>query len=300
MPSPPPVAIAGAGRVGSALGLLLRERGVPVVAIAGRNPERTAAAAKFIGDATRPVVYSQLPSHAARILIAVPDDAIETVAGLLAEAGMRSGCVIHTSGARGPEALEALATRGVSLAAMHPLQTVTSPQQGLSALPGSAFGISGSGPARAGTALAWAFEMVTLLEGNPLIIAPTMRPLYHAAAVLASNYIAALIDSAVILMGAAGIAPEQALRALAPLIRASAENSLEAGPSAALTGPIARGDARTVLAHLQALAEAPETIRELYRRAGLHAAEMAEQKGSSRGDIKDLLREGMGNEVKRK
>ena len=288
--SPPsaPVAIAGAGRMGAALGLLLRERGTPVVAIAGRDPGRTAEAAKFIGGAVRPVPYAQLPAHATRILIAVPDDALESLAALLAESGMRKGVAIHTSGARGPEALAALETQGVSCAAMHPLQTVTTPRQGLSALPGSAFGISGSGKA-----LDWALEIVKLLEGQPLLIAPAMRPLYHAAAVMASNYIVALIDSAVILMGEAGVDPGDALRALAPLIRASAENTLEAGPAAALTGPIERGDTGTVLAHLQALVKSPETVRELYRRAGLHAAEMAQRKGSNRGKLKFLLHEGM-------
>jgi predicted short-subunit dehydrogenase-like oxidoreductase (DUF2520 family) len=290
-----PVAIAGAGRMGTALGLLLRERGVPVMAIAGRDPERTAAAAKFIGGATQPVTISRLAAHASQILIAVPDDALEAVSAVLAEAGAgKIKAAIHTSGARGPDALTALGSVGVSCAAMHPLQTVNTPQQGLSALPGSAFGISGDGKA-----LEWALEIVALLEGKPLMIAPAMRPLYHAAAVMASNYIVALIDSAVILMGEAGVEPQQALRALAPLIRASVENSLEAGTAAALTGPIERGDAGTVLAHLQALARAPETVRELYRRAGLHAAELAERprhgkERSGRGEIKLVLREGSG------
>jgi predicted short-subunit dehydrogenase-like oxidoreductase (DUF2520 family) len=281
--------------MGAALGLLLRERGVPVVAIAGRDPERTAAAAKFIGGATRAVRFAQLPTHADRILIAVPDDALESIAALLAEAGMpHTGLAIHTSGARGPEALRAIENLGVSCAAMHPLQTVTTPQQGLSALPGSSFGISGSGQASSDKAVAWALEIVALLEGKPLMIDAALRPIYHAAAVMASNYIVALIDSAVILMGEAGVEPEQALRALAPLIRASTENTLEAGPAHALTGPIQRGDAGTVLAHLQALANVPEAVRELYRRAGLHAAEIAERKGSHRGEIKLVLREGTG------
>ncbi|HEY4363439.1 MAG TPA: Rossmann-like and DUF2520 domain-containing protein [Bryobacteraceae bacterium] len=290
-----PVAIAGAGRLGPALGLLLRERGVPIAAIAGRNPERAAQAARFIGGGAKPVPLSELPSYAARILIAVPDDAIEPVATLLADAGISPGSfAIHTSGARGPEALARLEDRGVSCAAMHPLQTVTTPQQGLSSLPGSSYGISGSGKALSDGALGWALEIVALIEGKPLMIDAAMRPLYHAAAVMASNYIVALIDSAVILMGEAGVEPEEALRALAPLIRASAENTLEAGPTHALTGPIQRGDSGTVLAHLQALAGVPQAVRELYRRAGLHAAEIAERKGPRRGEIKLVLREGTG------
>lgn len=283
------VAIAGAGRMGTALGLLLRERGVPLVAIAGRDPGRTAAAAKFIGGMVQPVTHSQLPGLASRILITVPDDALQPIAATLAEAGMRSGCVIHTSGASGPEALAALESQGVSVAALHPLQTVNTPQQGLSALPGSSFGISGTGPARQ-----WALELVKLLEGKALSIAPGKRPLYHAAAVMASNYIVAMIDSAVILMGEAGIDSANALCALGPLIRASTENALEAGPTAALTGPIERGDSGTVLAHLHALADAPEGVRELYRRAGLQAAEIASRKGEHRGEIEFLLREGKG------
>ena len=289
-PSTAPVAIAGAGRMGPALGLLLRERGVPIAAIAARNPEHAAAAARFIGEGTRAVRYSELPSYGERILIAVPDDAIESISALLVEGGIGANSLaIHTSGARGPEALSALQALGVSCAAMHPLQTVTTSRQGLSALPGSSFGISGSGEATA-----WALEIVAMLEGKPLMIDGALRPLYHAAAVMASNYIVALIDSAVILMGEAGVEPEEALRALAPLIRASAENTLEAGPTGALTGPIQRGDSGTVLAHLQALANVPQAVRELYRRAGLHAAEIAERKGSQRSEIKLVLREGTG------
>jgi predicted short-subunit dehydrogenase-like oxidoreductase (DUF2520 family) len=136
--------------------------------------------------------------------------------------------------------------------------------------------------------------MVVLLEGKPLLIAAGKRPLYHAAAVMASNYVVALIDSAVILMEEAGVEPELALRALGPLLRASTENTLEAGPASALTGPIHRGDVGTVMAHLEALAEVPEAVRELYRRAGLHTAELAERKGAQRSEIKIALRKGTG------
>ena len=73
--------------------------------------------------------------------------------------------------------------------------------------------------------------------------------LYHAAAVMASNYIGALIHASVTTLEAVGITRSAALTALSPLAKTSLENSLRLGPVEALTGPIERGDSATVLAH---------------------------------------------------
>jgi predicted short-subunit dehydrogenase-like oxidoreductase (DUF2520 family) len=293
-----PIGIAGAGRIGQALGRLLHDRGEPVATVAGRDLHRTAAAAAFIG--AQPVAYSELPQRCARILIAVPDDALDSVVKILAES-MQHGAALHTCGTRGPEALAPLEARGVSCAAMHPLQTVTTPERGLTALPGAAFAITGSG-----AALAWALQIVALLQGEALRISPEHRPLYHAAAVMASNYLMAPIDAAVILMREAGIEQEQALRVLAPLIRASIGNALTMGPVQALTGPVERGDIGTVAAHLRALSEVsasvPESVAEsvnvLYRAAGLHAIGMARRKtpGPDRQEMERLLRKETNDE----
>jgi predicted short-subunit dehydrogenase-like oxidoreductase (DUF2520 family) len=156
---------------------------------------------------------------------------------------------------------------------LHPLQTVATPDQGVRALPGSAFAVVGSGEAAA-----WAAEIVALLKGCALEIRPEQQPLYHAAAVMASNYIVALVDAAVILMGEAGIGRDTALRALAPLVTASSANVVALAPEAALTGPIERRDRETVGAHLSALEQAPRTVSELYRSAARHTVELARRK----------------------
>jgi predicted short-subunit dehydrogenase-like oxidoreductase (DUF2520 family) len=289
-----PIGIAGPGRIGQALGRLLHDRGQPIAAIAGRNSGRTASAAAFIYKDVLPVSYSELPSHATRILICVPDDALDSVAGTLAAAPQRIKAALHTCGSRGPEVLAPLEDRGASCAALHPLQTVTTPEQGLADLPGSFFGVTG-GAQGSNAAHDWALEIVRLLDGRALTIAPERRPLYHAAAVMASNYIVAMIDAAVTLMELAGSAGEEpALQALGPLVRASVANSLAVGPVQALTGPIERGDEQTVAAHLHALDNAPESVRQLYRQAGLHAVGIARRKapGIDRGNIESLLRQG--------
>lgn len=269
-----PIGIAGAGRIGQAMGRLLRERGEPVAAVASRDPAHAEAAAYFIGAGTRVASYRELPNLAARVLIAVPDDAVSGVAGLLAEAGMNQGTALHTCGTRGPEALGPLAARGVSCGAIHPLQTAATPEQGVAALPGSAFAIDGDGPAAA-----WAERIAKILDGLPLRIPAEQRPLYHAAAVAASNYVVGLIDAAVSLLGAAGIGEQDALRAIGPLVRASAENALSLGPVRALTGPIQRGDVETVALHWRAMAARPASVRELYRACALHVVGIARRRG---------------------
>lgn len=272
-PASTAIGIAGAGRIGQALGRLLAGRGEPVMAIASRRPEQAEAAAAFIGGGARALTYAQLAGRVSRVLIAVPDDAVTAVAATLAESGMRGGLALHTCGARGPEALAPLAAQGVSCGAVHPLQTVATPERGLAALPGAAFAIDGDGEARR-----WAERIVAALDGRPLRIAADRRPLYHAAAVMASNYVVGLIDAAVILMGEAGIDEDSALRALEPLARESVANALALGTRKALTGPIERGDRETVASHLRALAAAPESVRNLYCFAGLHVAGLARRK----------------------
>jgi predicted short-subunit dehydrogenase-like oxidoreductase (DUF2520 family) len=287
---PEPIAIAGAGRIGQALGRLLRERGESIAAVASRSPDRAARAAAFVGGAARAVTYSEIPQHAARVLIAVPDDAICNVARVLAAAGMHRGLALHSSGAHGPEALAPLAEAGVACGTLHPLQTVANPEEGVRVLPGVAFAIDG-----APDAAAWARRLAALLNGLALHVPAASRPLYHAAAVMASNYVTALMSAAVMLMKEAGVDEGAARLALEPLARTSVENALHLGPAAALTGPIARGDADTVRGHLAALGKASPVVESLYRAAGLATLEIARQRGLPEvqaGAIRDLLRKG--------
>ncbi|MBI5086184.1 MAG: NAD(P)-binding domain-containing protein [Acidobacteria bacterium] len=144
------LAIVGAGRMASALGALLSRRGIPILAVAGRSPHSTAEAARFIG-AARAVTLSELPAIAPRILIAVSDDALDSVASELAAAGLHGALVLHTCGAAGPAALAPLRAAASSTGVLHPLQTVPSAEVGVLSLPGSAFAYAGD-PAAAGWA----------------------------------------------------------------------------------------------------------------------------------------------------
>jgi len=285
-----PVAIAGAGAVAQALGRLLVDRGARVTAVGSRDRTHALQAAGFIGGGALATTYSDLPWYARHILVAVSDRAIETVAGELAAAGLDDGVAVHTCGALGPEVLAALARQDVSCGLLHPLQTVTGGEQGVRDIPGCRFAVAGDAPA-----VEWAEWVVRLAGGVPLRIREESLSAYHAAAVMAGNYIVGLLDAAVILMRNAGVDEREALDALAPLARASLENTLAAGPAKALTGPIARGDAATVRAHLRAAEKAWPGVARLYRGAGLHVLELA-RRGSSAPEaalreIRDMLLE---------
>jgi predicted short-subunit dehydrogenase-like oxidoreductase (DUF2520 family) len=255
-----PIAIVGAGAVAQALGQLLLHRGANVLALAGRSRETADRAAKFIGPTVRVVTVSELPLLVRKLLIATSDNSIEQVAQMLAEAGMSTGVALHTCGAKGPEALGPLRSRGVACGVLHPLQTIVTPEQGARDLVGVTFGVAGDHEA-----VEWAEEIVRGLDGKPLRIKADRLASYHAGAVMSSNALVAVIDAAVVLMMRAGIEEQAALTALAPIARASLDNTFRLGPRMALTGPIVRGDVSTVTAHIDAMATAPATVATLYR-----------------------------------
>lgn len=268
-----------------ALGRLMTAGGLPVVALANRSAERAQQAAAFIGagsttgKALEVIDLAALPRRASRVLIAVSDNAIDSVAQTLASAGMRVGVALHTCGARGPDALHALRETGVSCGLLHPLQTVMTPAQGVRNLPGTTFGLSGDQPA-----LDWASEIVRIVagaHGGSLRLDPDRLSYYHAGAVMASNAVIAVLDAAIDLFEAAGVDRETALRAIAPLSQTSLSNALTSGPVAALTGPVVRGDATTVEAHLRALKEADPTVADLYAAAAAHLLQLAKRRGLS-------------------
>lgn len=244
------------------------------MAVVSRTWSRAVEAAAFIGAGVKPATFAEAVRIADRALIATSDDGITVAAESLARAGMKSGVALHTCGGCGPEALAPLARRGVACGVLHPLQTIASPELGVRCLPGSTFGLTGEAKA-----IEWGRTLIECIGGRTLPIQPDRMAAYHAAAVMGSNALLAAVEAALRLMEEAGITREAALDAIAPLSRAALDNALRLGPSAALTGPIARGDAGTVGSHLQALRSAPSSVRELYKATSRCLLELARQRG---------------------
>lgn len=214
-----------------------------------------------------------VPGGTTALLLAVPDHALSTVSQELALLGQApAGCaVLHLSGALSSDVLTPLAARGYAIGSMHPLQAIADPWGGHGRLRGAAYALGGE-PA----AITTARRLVDALSGTPIVVPPILRPVYHAAACMASNYLVTLLATSVRLMSQIGIEEEEALHALLPLVRGTLDNLEELGVAAALTGPIARGDADTVRLHLARLS-AEE--RSLYCALGLETLRLARAAG---------------------
>ena len=241
------IADVGAGRVGTALAVLLGRAGHRVVAASGREASRARV------ETWLPDVPFLAPAEAARsaelVLVAVPDDAIvHTCAELAAAGGFTDGAfVAHLSGAAPLLSLGPARAAGALVLSTHPMQTVPDVESGIDRLPGAHVAVT-----------AWdepGFQVGERLAadwgGVPFRLAEDRKPLYHAAAVFCSNYLVAVEGLAEQLFRAAGL--EEPVPAFAPLAEATLANVVRVGPGAALTGPVARGDAGTVRRNLEAL-----------------------------------------------
>ena len=264
--TPPRVTILGAGRMGQGLALALVRAGATVSLVARRAHPVTPPLELFTGPRAEAVRAADI------VCLAVPDDAIAALAGeLLAEGSVRRETVVlHLSGLLDRRALAPLAPFGAACGSLHPLQAIADPAGAPERLAGAYCGIEGDERAlEAGARLAG------LLGMTPVRLTGQAKPAYHAGAVMAANYTVALAGVAERLALEAGVPPSTAARLYLPLVRGAAAN-LELGPAAALTGPIRRGDTRTIAAHLLAL-QGPD--RELYRRLGLEALRLARAAG---------------------
>jgi len=220
------------------------------------------------------------------VFLSIPDlDLHEVSTALAAQGQAPAGCVaFHLSGALGTDPLSPLHAQGYGVGTLHPLQSLADPVMGARQLRGIHFAISGD-PA----ALAAARRIVHYLGGSSVMVPLSRRPMYHAAAVFASNYLAGLIAAAGRLMAQAGVPEEEAIRAILPLARGSLENLERMGPVEALTGPISRGDLETIRLHLRTL-ESRE--RSLYAAMGLDILLLAKEGGLEEGlaeEIRELL-----------
>ena len=195
------------------------------------------------------------------------------------------GCVaFHISGALGTDPLAPLLERGYAVGTIHPLQALADPVLGGEQLEGYLFL-----PSRENRPPSRGPEDRGPSGLSPITVPVARRPLYHAAAVFASNYLAGLIGAAGRLMAQAGVPEEEALQAILPLARGSLENLGRLGSARALTGPISRGDIETVRLHLRTL-EPRE--RNLYAALGLEILQLAvEGEGGPDDNVAEELRE---------
>ena len=226
----------------------IESAGHRIAAVSGREATTLRAAHHLPGV---PVLGA---AEAARlgelVVIGVPDDLIETIAGTLvdAEAVAPGRWIAHLSGATPLSALDVARDAGAHRLGIHPLQTFPDVGAAIERIPGCTVAVGADDD----EGFFVAERLAEDLGGRPFRLPDEHRAMYHAAAVFASNYLVAATGVAEQLLAAAGV-PDP-LEAIAPLQHATVANLARTGPAEALTGPAVRGDAGTIARNLEALA----------------------------------------------
>ena len=260
--------------------------GWPVTAVASRDPARRARFRSLVPEARGFVEPAALLDEAQLVVLAVPDDAIAGIAGRLR---LYSGqALVHTSGALGPEVLEAAMAAGTQSGTFHPLVAFADVDRALAALPGSTVAIEAD--PQLGALLAGLAEAIGAV---PVRLAPGSKAAYHAAAVLAAGGLVALLDAVTHLGAVAGLDERSALAVYGRLAEQTLENARTLGVAASLTGPVARGDAGTLRLHLAALAAHAPDVLPLYRAAAERELRIAGERGTVGPDAAATIRDAL-------
>ncbi|MFC1995392.1 Rossmann-like and DUF2520 domain-containing protein [Chloroflexota bacterium] len=266
------VGFIGAGTVGTALAVRLSSRGYRVVAVSSRNQMVAEKLAQTLTDCHAFNNNQDVADTAELIFITTPDDAIATIASQIRWHPRQ--CVVHCSGADSTDILKPAKKSGARVGAFHPLQTFVSVKQAIENMSGSTFVLEAEE-----SLLNTLKDMVAALDGDWVELKESDKVVYHAAAVIACNYLVTLVKLSTDLWQTFAIPPHQATQALLPLLRGTINNIDAVGIPQCLTGPIARGDTGTIKKHLTALHKIAPDLLSIYKELGLQTIPIAVAKG---------------------
>jgi len=284
----PSFAIVGCGKVGTALAIFLTRAGYQS---AGFTSKRLSSA-KHVADMVLSDHFSDVPwditRHADVVFITTPDSVIKDTCNTIAQnTGFADNAVVmHCSGALKSSLLSSAKTCGAWIGSMHPLQSFAAADHKTNPFQGISVSLEGEEPA-----VNIAKTIVADLGGTVVNILTEAKTLYHASAVVASNYLVTLLDLAIRLIEEAGINRQDAFNLLKPLIDGTLSNIEKVGVQKALTGPIARGDIKTVEKHIQEIGFKRPELLSLYKILAFYTIDIAATGDSiSESSIQELKR----------
>jgi predicted short-subunit dehydrogenase-like oxidoreductase (DUF2520 family) len=268
----PDIGFIGAGTTGTAIAVRLAQHGYRVTAVSSRSLNSAEKLAARIRGCKAYSQAQEVADIAELVFITTPDDAISIVADEIQWHDRQS--VVHCSGAHSVDILEAAKQRGADTGCFHPLQTFASIEHAIDNIPGSTFAIEAEEP------LASLLKKAAVdLEGDWVTLKAGDKVLYHAAAVIACNYLVTLVKLSTDLWQTFDVPPAQAIKALMPLLQGTLSNIKNVGLPNCLTGPIARGDLGTISRHLESLSKQAPSVLDIYKELGLQTIPIALAKG---------------------
>lgn len=259
------VSVIGAGRMGKTIARALARAGYEIGYVFNRDARRAEESVRFIGKGNPVSTLSDIQSLSGTVLITTVDTAIEPVCGeLVAAKRFRPPAVVlHMSGSMASSVLASAGACGAHVGSLHPLQSVCTPTDDPAIFRGVTFAYEGDDAAKR-TML----DIIRAVEGLPVEIEAAQKALYHAAAVMACNYLVTLLDAALDIYAAVGIERDDAMNAIVPIVETTLANVRRMGTGKALTGPIARGDSDTVARNMHAVAAYASHLKDVFAALG--------------------------------
>lgn len=273
------VAFIGAGRVGCSIGKYLSESGIPVTGYYDTAKESAASAAGFTASEAFSFIEA-LISQSSLIFLTTPDGLIQPTWEKIRPLPITGKIICHCSGALPADAFTDIAQTGAHGCSLHPMLPFSDRYTSYQQLKHAFFTIEGQEPAVQAVT-----ELFRSLGNTVCQIKSACKPSYHAAASILSNQVIAVLDTGYRLLESCGFSREEARNATKELVRLNIENVLQHDCTAALTGPIERGDMQTVQKHLDCL---PQDDQQMYRVLGAKLVQIARQKNPGH-DYTDLL-----------
>lgn len=264
------ISIIGAGRVGACLGYALRKKGYRIKAFSCKTLSSARESRKIISEGKPLTDNREVASKGEIVFLCVPDEEIERTAKELARTDIdwSKKAVFHCSGLLPSQILSPLKRKGALTASFHPVQSFPAKRAEAKQFKGIYFGLEGCPEA-----LSLAKTIVGKLGGRALILQPSEKPLYHAACSMASNFLVVLLDQATSLLAHVGF-EEESLKILFPLVKGTLHNVKKFNIGSSLTGPLVRGDSKSLGIHLESLRRFP-LHREIYSALAKQALEIA-------------------------
>ena len=268
----PSFAIVGCGKVGTALAIFLTRAGYRPAGFASKS----LSSAKHAADIVFFDHFSDVPwditRHADVVFITTPDSAIKDTCDTISRHNgfADNAVVMHCSGALASSVLSSAKTCGAWIGSMHPLQSFATVDHKTNPFQGIIVSLEGEAPA-----VSIAKTIAADLGGRVVTLLTEAKTLYHASAVVASNYLVTLLDLAVRLIEEAGVNRQDAFNLLKPLIEGTLSNIGKVGVQKALTGPIARGDIKTVEKHIEEIGFKRPELLALYKMLAFYTIDIA-------------------------
>ena len=279
------IGIIGAGKVGVTLGKYLAEAGMTVTGYYSRTTESADSAATFTNTGSFGTLES-LVQASDTLFVTTPDGAIRTVWDYIAEMDLTDYIICHFSGSLSSNVFSGIEQTGASGCSIHPMYAFSDRYTSYQNFHTACLTMEGD--------LHALHSMQSLFErlGHKIFTLQSADKIkYHAAASIASNMMLALMQSSLDILQRCGFSEQDSMELLRPLVEENITSMLDKGCSAALTGPVERGDTDTVRKHLAALKDTGEG--EIYRSLLGKLISIAQKKNPDRdyNDMRALLQE---------